>query len=195
MTPHRITGLEWVKLPHRNRLTRTEYRTAMCKSNKTSRPWIWSYLSRTTSRYINKFLCCEFWTARPSFIKSRSTKKGATIRPSLISQSLLVPCHQKAVLNLLALTIEQTLFLTNKKLPITFTCLYFNFLHLCFVGRANEVGIASRFGIRVRIPVRVTSSATDQTGPASMQPPVHWVPGPYPGIKAARKWRWPPTPI
>jgi hypothetical protein len=89
--------------------------------------------------------------------------KDSTIRLPLISQSLLVPRLQKAVLELLALSIQQTLFSTNKKLPITFMCLHFNFLHLCLVGRASKVGIASRFGNRIRIPVRARFSAIVHT--------------------------------
>jgi hypothetical protein len=48
------------------------------------------------------------------------------------------------------------------------------------------IGIASRYGLDGRvIPVKATVSAIIQVGPRPTQPPVQWVPGLFPGVKAA----------
>jgi hypothetical protein len=67
----------------------------------------------------------------------------------------------------------------------------------CGVGRDSSVGIATRYGlddpgIESRWGWDFLHPSRPTLGPT--QPPVQWVPGLFPGGKAAGVWRWPPTP-
>jgi hypothetical protein len=65
------------------------------------------------------------------------------------------------------------------------------------VGRDSVVGIATRYGldgqgIESRCGWDFPHPSIQALWPT--QPPIQWVPGLFPGGKAARAWRWPPTP-
>jgi hypothetical protein len=65
-------------------------------------------------------------------------------------------------------------------------------------GRDSAVGIATRYGLDgLGIEIRWRRDFPHPSRPAlgPTQPPVQWVPGPFPGGKAAGAWRLPPTPI
>jgi hypothetical protein len=65
-------------------------------------------------------------------------------------------------------------------------------------GRDNTGGIATRFGLDdlgFEIQLGRNVVYTSSPGSGSAQPPAKWVPGHFPGGKAAGVWRWTPTPF
>ena len=79
--------------------------------------------------------------------------------------------------------------------PITLT--HSSPLYYKAVGRDSSVGIATRYGldgpgIEYRRGREFPHLSRPALGPT--QPPMQWVPGPFPRSKAAGAWRWLPTP-
>ena len=71
-------------------------------------------------------------------------------------------------------------------------------IHRKNVGRDSVVGIVTRYGldgpgIESRWGRDFPQPSRPALGPT--QPPLQWVPGLFPGGKAAGAWSWPPTPI
>ena len=72
-----------------------------------------------------------------------------------------------------------------------------NIYAVIFRGRDSSVSIATRYGlggpgIESRWGRDFPHPSIPALGPT--QPPIQWVPGLFPGHKAAGAWRWPPTP-
>jgi len=61
----------------------------------------------------------------------------------------------------------------------------------CFLGVATRYGLDGP-GIKSRWGWDFAHPSSPSLGPT--QPPVQWVPGLFPGDKAARSWSWPSTP-
>jgi len=73
---------------------------------------------------------------------------------------------------------------------------HFSVLFCSYVGQDSVVRVTTHYQggqYRDQIPVETRFSASFQSGPGSTQPPVQWVPGPFPGSNAARAWHWLPT--
>ena len=65
------------------------------------------------------------------------------------------------------------------------------------MGRDSAIGIATRYGLDgPGIESRWGRGFLHMFRPVlwPTQPPAQWIPGLFPGGKAARAWRWPPTP-
>jgi hypothetical protein len=65
-------------------------------------------------------------------------------------------------------------------------------VHWNGVGRDSSVGIATRYGLdgpAIESRWGARFSAPVQTGLGPTQPPMQWVPGFFPGGKAAGAWR------
>jgi hypothetical protein len=72
----------------------------------------------------------------------------------------------------------------------------FRVSHTVLVGRDSSVGIETRYGMDgPGIESRWGRDFQHPSRPAlgTTQPPIQWVPGLFPGGKAARVWSWPPT--
>jgi len=66
-----------------------------------------------------------------------------------------------------------------------------------FGGRDSSVGIATRYGLegpRIESWWRRDFSHPSRPALGSTQHPIQWVPGLFPGGKAAGAWPWPPPP-
>jgi hypothetical protein len=74
----------------------------------------------------------------------------------------------------------------------------FGILLVKYVGQDSSVGIATRYGLNgPEIESRWGRDFSQPSIPAlgPTQPPIQWVPGVFPGGKAAGVWSLPPTPI
>ena len=79
-------------------------------------------------------------------------------------------------------------FTTNFNIP---------FHNISLMGRDSSVGIATRYGLYgLGIESRRGRDLPPQSRPVlgPTQPPIQWIPGLFPGGKAAGTWRWPLTP-
>ena len=75
---------------------------------------------------------------------------------------------------------------------------YYYYYYYYYMGRDSSVGTATRYGldgpgIESRWGRDFSQPSRPALGPT--QPPIQWVPGLFPGGKAAGAWRWPLTPI
>jgi hypothetical protein len=72
------------------------------------------------------------------------------------------------------------------------------FLDCNIVGRDSSVGIAIRYGLDgpgIEFPCGRDFPHPSRQVMGPIQPRVQWVPGVFPGDKAATTWSWPPTSI
>jgi hypothetical protein len=71
----------------------------------------------------------------------------------------------------------------------------FNFIYIRYISIYSRYSDSLRAGRSGdRIPVTARFFAAVQTGPGDRPASYKWVPGIFPGGKAAGAWSWPPTP-